>query len=104
MEETDRKFAGAYDSHERAVRGLPWSEFRTTVHIEVYRVKCPARGGKIEKVPLLPSKAPIQQALRGCGGPGMRECVGAAGSSMQSTEPVELRMWNFELDSGDHDT
>jgi hypothetical protein len=28
---------------ERSVRDLPWSEFRTTGHIEVYRVKCPGR-------------------------------------------------------------
>ena len=53
-----RKFADAYDSNERAVRDLPCSELRTTVHIEVYRVKCPVCGVKIEKVPLLPSKAP----------------------------------------------
>ena len=43
------------------MRDLPWSEFRTTVHIEVYRVKCPACGVKIEKVPLLPSKAPYSK-------------------------------------------
>jgi hypothetical protein len=46
------KFLQAYDSNERAVRDLPWSEFRTTVHIEVYRVKCPECGVKREKVPL----------------------------------------------------
>jgi len=55
------KFAVAYDSNERAVRDLPWSEFRTTVHIEVYRVKCPDCGVKVEKVPLLPSKAPFSK-------------------------------------------
>jgi transposase len=56
-----RKFSGVYDSNERAVRDLPWSEFRTTVHIEVYRVKCPDCGVKVEKVPLLPSKAPFSK-------------------------------------------
>ena len=56
-----RKFADAFDSNERAVRDLPWSEFRTTVHIEVYRVQCPDCGVKVEKVPLLPSKAPFSQ-------------------------------------------
>ena len=30
-----RKFTDAYDCRERAVRDLPWSEFRATVHIEV---------------------------------------------------------------------
>ncbi len=56
-----RKFSDAYDSNERAVRDLPWSEFKTTVHIEVYRVKCPDCGVKVEKVPLLPSKAPFSK-------------------------------------------
>jgi len=56
-----RKFADPYDSNERAVRDLPWSEFRTTVHIEVYRVKCSDCGVKVEKVPLLPSKAPFSK-------------------------------------------
>jgi transposase len=56
-----RKFTEAYDCRERAVRDLPWSEFRGTVHIEVYRVKCPDCGVKVEKVPLLPGKAPYSQ-------------------------------------------
>lgn len=56
-----RKFADAHDSKERAVRDLPWSLFRTTVHIEVYRVQCPDCGVKVEKVPLLPSKAPFSK-------------------------------------------
>jgi transposase len=56
-----RKFEEAYDANEQAVRDLLWSTFTTTVHIEVYRVKCPDCGVKIEKVPLLPSKAPFSQ-------------------------------------------
>ncbi len=56
-----RKFEDVYDCNERAVRDLPWSEFNTTVHIEVYRVKCPHCGVRIEKVPLLPSKAPFSK-------------------------------------------
>ena len=56
-----RKLEEAYDSNERAVRDLPWSAFKTTVHIEVYRVPCPDCGVRIEKVPLLPSKAPFSK-------------------------------------------
>jgi zinc-finger of transposase IS204/IS1001/IS1096/IS1165 len=52
-----RKYTDAYDSRERAVRDLPWSAFQATVHIEIYRVKCEECGVRIEKVPLLPSKA-----------------------------------------------
>jgi transposase len=56
-----RKFTEAYDCNHRVVRDLPWSTFKTTVHIEVYRVKCPDCGVKVEKVPLLPSKAPFSK-------------------------------------------
>jgi transposase len=56
-----RKFAEICDVSERSVRDLPWSEFRVTVFIEVYRVKCPDCGVKREKVPLLPSKAPFSK-------------------------------------------
>ncbi len=70
-----RKFQNAYDSNERAVRDLPWSEFRTTVHIEVYRVKCSECGVKIEKVPLLPSKAPFSKRFEDAVG---QACEGAS--------------------------
>ena len=41
-----RKFADAYDSHEREVRDLPYFEYRTTVVVELYRVRCPDFGIK----------------------------------------------------------
>jgi transposase len=56
-----RKLTDAHDYNEREVRDLPWGEYRTTVVIEVYRVCCPQCGGKIEKVPQLPSKAPFSK-------------------------------------------
>ena len=56
-----RKFTEAYDVRERQVRDLPWSTMKTTVDVEVYRVKCPDCGVKVEKVPLLPSKAPFSK-------------------------------------------
>jgi transposase len=49
------------DVVERDVRDLPWGEFRTTVMIELYRVRCPDCGPKIEKVDQLPSKAPFSK-------------------------------------------
>src|SRR5262249_9106332 len=81
-----RKFSEVYDCRERAVRDLPWSEFKTTVYIEVYRVKCPDCGVKVEKVPLLPSKAPFsrrfeegvgQACERAWGRKGARRCARA---------------------------
>ena len=47
--------------YEREVRDLPCFEYRTTVVIELYRVKCPDCGLKTEKVAQLPSKAPFSK-------------------------------------------
>ena len=58
-----RKLAEAYDSYEREVRDLPCFEFRTTVVVELYRVRCPDWGVKTEKVPQLPSKAAMELHL-----------------------------------------
>lgn len=52
-----RKLSEACDSYQREVRDLPCIEFRTTVVVELYRVRCPDCGIKMEKVPQLPSKA-----------------------------------------------
>ena len=46
--------------YEREVRDLPCFEYRTTVVIELYRVKCPKCGVKTEKVPQLASKAVLR--------------------------------------------
>jgi transposase len=56
-----RKLSEAYDTYEREVRDLPCFEFRTTVVVELYRVRCPDCGVKTEKVPQLPSKAPFSK-------------------------------------------
>jgi transposase len=72
-----RKFTEACDANERAVRDLPWSGFRTTVFIEVYRVKCPDCGVKVEKVPLLPGKAPFSKRFEDAVG---LACEGAPAS------------------------
>lgn len=56
-----RKLLEHHDVSEREVRDLPWGEFRTTVVVEVFRVRCPDCGVRVEKVPQLPSKAPFSQ-------------------------------------------
>src|SRR5438309_6061535 len=91
-----RKFAHPYDSRERAVRDLPWSEFRTTVHIEVYRVKCPACGVKIEKVPLLPSKAPYSKRFedavgQACESAAARQVARRLGLAESTVRSIDLR-------------
>ena len=58
-----RKFTDAHDSRERAVRDLPWSVFQATVHIEVYRVKCPACGVRGDEGAAAAEQGPLQQAV-----------------------------------------
>jgi transposase len=91
-----RKFADAYDSNERTVRDLPWSEFRTTVHIEVYRVKCPDCGVKVEKVPLLPSKAPFSKRFEdavghACESASARQVARRFGLPESTVRAIDLR-------------
>jgi transposase len=70
------------DVTEREVRDLPCFEYRTTVAIELYRVRCPDCGLKIEKVDQLPSKAPFSKRFE--------EAVGEACESA-SARRVALR-------------
>jgi len=91
-----RKFLEAYDSNERSVRDLPWSEFRTTVHIEVYRVKCPQCGAKVEKVPLLPSKAPFSKRFedavgQACESASARQVARRFGLAESTVRAIDLR-------------
>jgi transposase len=91
-----RKFADAYDSRERVVRDLPWGVFRTAVHVEVYRVKCPACGVKVEKVPLLPSKAPFSQRFedavgQACESASARQVARRMGLAASTVRAIDLR-------------
>lgn len=91
-----RKYVQAYDSRERAVRDLPWSLFRTTVHVEVYRVECSECGVKIEKVPLLPSKAPFSKRFEdavgeACESAPARQVARRFGLSQSTARAIDLR-------------
>lgn len=50
-----------HEVYEREVRDLACFEFRTTVVIELYRIRCPECGIKTERVEQLPSKAPFSK-------------------------------------------
>jgi transposase len=91
-----RKFSDIHDCNERAVRDLPWSEFRTTVHIEVYRVKCPDCGAKVERVPLLPSKAPFSKRFedavgQACESASARQVARRFGLAQSTVRAIDLR-------------
>ena len=91
-----RRFEEAYDANERAVRDLAWSSLTTTVHIEVYRVKCPECGVKIEKVPLLPSKAPFSKRFedavgQACESAAARQVARRFGLAESTVRAIDLR-------------
>lgn len=80
-----RKLVDYQDCREREVRDLPWGEFRTTVGVEVYRVRCPDCGVKVERVPQLPSKAPFSKRFE--------EAVGLACESASARQVA--RQWGW---------
>ncbi len=78
------------------MRDLPWSEFKTTVHIEGYRVKCPDCGVRIEKVPLLPSKAPFSKRFedavgQACESAAARQVALRFGLPASTVRAIDLR-------------
>ena len=91
-----RKFTDAYDDSERSVRDLPWSQFQTTVHIEIYRVKCPDCGVKVERVPLLPGKAPFSERFedavaQACESASTRQVARRFGLAEGTVRAIDLR-------------
>src|SRR5467141_2791616 len=80
-----RRIQEIAEVYEREVRDLPWSEYRTTVVTELYRVRCPDCGIKAEEVALLPSKAPFSKRFE--------EAVGQACESA----PVRRMAQQFSL-------
>jgi transposase len=91
-----QKFSDAYDTYEREVRDLPWSEFRATVVVELYRVRCPGCGVKTEKVPQLPSKAPFSKRFEdavglACESAAVRRVAQQFGLSATTVRAIDLR-------------
>ncbi len=91
-----RKVRRIYDVGERAVRDLPWSEFRTTVYVEVLRVKCPDCGVKREKVLMLPSKAPFSKRFEdavgvACESAAARRVARQFGLAESTVRAIDLR-------------
>ncbi len=86
---------------EREVRDLPCFELRTTVVIELYRVRCPQCGPRIEKVDQLPSKASCSKRFedevgRACEGASARQVARRfrlAESTVRAIDLRYLRRW-----------
>jgi transposase len=90
-----------HDATERAVRDLPWSEYTATVVVELYRVRCPDCGPKIEKVAQLPSKAPyskrfedtVGQACESASARQVARRIGVAESTVRAMDLRYLERW-----------
>ena len=87
--------------YEREVRDLPCFEYRTTVVIELYRLRCPDCGVKAEKVAQLPSKAPFSKRFEeavglACESAAVRRVArqfGLAESTVRGIDIRYLRRW-----------
>ena len=91
-----RKLVEAYDTYEREVRDLPCFEFRTTVVVELHRVRCPDCGVKTEKVPQLPSKAPFSKRFEdavglACESAAVRRVARQFGLVSSTVRAIDLR-------------
>jgi transposase len=84
------------DASEREVRDLPWGEYRTTVVVEVFRVRCPDCGVRIERVPQLPSKAPFSKRFEDavglvCESASARQVGRQLGLAASTVRAIDLR-------------
>src|SRR6202021_1779194 len=91
-----RRISQVAEVYEREVRDLPWSEYRTTVVIELYRVRCPDCGIKAEKVPQLPSKAPFSKRFEeavglACESAAVRRVARQFGLSSSTVRAIDVR-------------
>jgi len=91
-----RKLTEACETYQREVRDLPWSQYRATVVIELYRVRCPDCGVKTEKVAQLPSKAPFSQRFEeavglACESAAVRRVAQQFGLAASTVRAIDLR-------------
>lgn len=92
----DRRVSELHDVYEREVRDLPCFEYRTTVVVELHRVRCPDCGIKREKVEQLPSKAPYSKRFedavgRACESAPARRVARQFGLPASTVRAIDLR-------------
>jgi len=84
------------DTYEREVRDLPCFEYRTSVVVELYRLRCPDCGLKAEKVLQLPSKAPFSKRFEeavglACESAAARRVAKQFGMAESTVRGIDLR-------------
>lgn len=85
-----------HEVYEREVRDLPWAEYRVTVVVELYRLRCPDCGVKVEKTPQLPGKAPYRlrfedEVGRACEGAAAAQVARRLGMAASTVRAIDLR-------------
>ena len=90
------RIAEPADTTEREVRDLPCFQFRTTVVIELFRVRCSNCGLRIEKVEQLPSKAPFSKRFEeavgeACESASARRVAKRFGLAESTVRAIDLR-------------
>jgi hypothetical protein len=94
--------AGIHEVCEREVRDLPCFEYKTTVTVETYRVKCPRCGIRAERVAQLPGKAPyskrfeeaVGQACESAAARQVARHMGLAASTVRAIDLRYLERWD----------
>ena len=93
---SNRRVREIHEVYEREVRDLPCFEFRTSVIVELYRIRCPECGVKVEKVEALPSKAPYSKRFeeavgRACEVAAARQVARRMGLAESTVRAIDLR-------------
>jgi transposase len=91
-----RRIDEIHEVYEREVRDLPCFQFRTTVVIELYRVRCPDCGIKTERVEQLPSKGPFSKRFeeevgQACQSASARQVARRFGLASSTVRAIDLR-------------
>lgn len=91
-----RHCAVIHESGEREVRDLPCFQYRTTVVVELYRVRCPECGPRVERVAQLPSKAPFSKRFeeevgQACESASARQVARRMGLAESTVRTIDLR-------------
>jgi transposase len=85
-----------HEVFEREVRDLPCFQYRTTVVVEMHRVRCPDCGVKVEKIAQLPSKAPFSKRFEdmigeACESAAARQVARRFGLAASTVRAIDLR-------------
>jgi transposase len=91
-----RRCSELHEVITREVRDLPWGQFRATVVVELYRVRCPDCGPRVEKTAEVLSKAPFSKRFedavgQACESAAARRVAHQFGLAESTVRAIDLR-------------